>query len=130
MPRTLALTLLLLATSCSVANGSSGALANSAWQVIAIDGQKASREARLAFAGNQLSASAGCNTISGGWRVQGKRLAARQLAATEMYCAAPLVMDQEAALATLLSSLPRFDVAGDTMRLRSGGHSAELRKQR
>jgi heat shock protein HslJ len=131
MPKAIPLGLLLLAlASCSAAQGKSGALANSAWQVLEIDGQRASREARIAFAGKDLTATSGCNTMSGEWRARGKRLVVRQLLATEMYCSAPGIMEQETALATLLSSQPRFAVKDDTMRLRSGGHSAELRQVR
>jgi heat shock protein HslJ len=131
MPKAIPLSLILLAlASCSVAQGRSGALANSAWQVIEIDGQRASREARIAFAGKDLTATSGCNTMNGEWRAQGKRLVVRQLIGTKMYCLTPGLMDQEQALATLLSGQPRFAVKDDTMRLRSGGHWAELRLMR
>ena len=39
-------------------------------------------------------------------------------------------MDQERALATLLSGAPEFDVDGDVLQLRSGGHAAQLRRER
>lgn len=105
-------------------------MSNSAWQVLEIDGQRASREARIAFAGKDITATSGCNTMSGEWRARGKRLVVRQLFATEMYCSEPGMMEQETALATLLSSQPRFAFKDNTMRLRSGGHSAELRQLR
>lgn len=120
-----------LVAACAAAGGASGRLANSAWQVTSIDGKPAaSPDARLAFAGARLSANAGCNTMAGSWRTQDGRLLAGDLISTEIYCAAPSLMEQERALATLLAGAPAYRIDGDSLELRSGGHAAHLRRQR
>lgn len=116
---------------CAAANGASGKLANSAWKITAIDGKAAvSAEARLAFAGDRISASAGCNTMGGTWRYEGGRLIAGQLAMTEMYCTESRLMEQEQQLATLLAGAPQIRIDGDSAELRTGGHWAQLRRLR
>ena len=120
-----------LVAACAAAGGASGKLANSAWHVTSIDGRPAaSADAGLAFAGTRLSANAGCNTIAGSWRAKDGRLLAGNLISTEMYCAAPSLMEQERALATLLAGAPAFRIDGDSLELRTGGHSAQFHRQR
>ncbi len=56
---------------------------------------------RLTFQGGQLSANAGCNSMSGAYRISADRLVVEQLATTEMGCDAPF-MDQDRWVADLL----------------------------
>lgn len=56
---------------------------------------------RLSFQGGRLSASAGCNSMSGTYRIDGGRLILEELATTEMGCEARL-MDQDRWLAEFL----------------------------
>ena len=118
----------LLLAACAAPQDS--ALDNSAWRIARIDGKPAvSQEARLAFAGRNLSASAGCNHMGGAWRTEDGRLIARELARTEMWCENAALMNQEDALASLLSAAPVYALEGDRLVLRSGGHVAELSRQ-
>lgn len=118
----------LLLAACAAPQES--ALDNTAWRIARIDGNPAvSDEARLAFAGRNLSASAGCNHMGGAWRTDAGRLIAEQLARTEMWCENARLMDQEQALASLLSAAPEYALEGDRLVLRSGGHVAELKRQ-
>jgi len=130
MIRTALLACLLLTTT-ACATGRDSALDNSTWQIVRIDGApSASPQAELAFSDRNLSASAGCNRMNGSWRTEGQRLLTGRLAQTEMWCESPGLMAQEQSLATLLAAAPRYRLAGDRLALRSGAHSAELRRQR
>ena len=74
---------------------------------------------RVSFAGGQLGASGGCNSMGGPYRIEGGRLVVGQLAMTEMACAAVL-MDQDQWLASLLDGATvRLD--GDTLTLAKAG---------
>ena len=70
---------------------------------------------RLAFENGQLSASAGCNSMGGPYRIEGDRLVAGQLATTEMGCA-PALMEQDRWLAELLGG-STIALDGDTLTL-------------
>ena len=123
----LALPLTLVAACTSAAESRSG-LAHSAWQFTSIDGNvPVSTAARLDFRRADLSASAGCNAMVGAWRIASGRLIAGPLVQTEMFCAGP-VWSQERSLSALLAAAPNISVEGERMVLKSGGHTAELRK--
>ncbi len=66
---------------------------------------------RLSFTGDALTASAGCNTITGPARLADGRLVADRLVQTEMGCPGRLA-DQDSWLAGLLSARPRIDLDG------------------
>ena len=57
---------------------------------------------RISFRGGQVSASAGCNSMSGAYRIDSGRLVATTLAMTDMGCTAPL-MAQDQWVAELLN---------------------------
>lgn len=61
-----------------------------------------------------LSVNAGCNTIFGGYEVDGDRLVAGQLGTTEMACERDL-MDQDRWLTDVLTLGPRLALDGDTL---------------
>ena len=70
---------------------------------------------RLAFENGQLSASTGCNSMGGPYRIEGDRLVADQLATTEMACD-PALMEQDRWLADLLGGAT-IALDGDTLTL-------------
>jgi heat shock protein HslJ len=73
----------------------------------------------LTFDDKTLSASAGCNSLSGAYRIDGDRLLAEQLGGTEMGCDPPRHA-QDAWVAELLRSKPVLVNRGDTITLTSG----------
>lgn len=81
----------------------------------------------LSFEADSLSASAGCNGLSGAYAVAGNTLTAGPLAATRMYCAGR--MEQEAALGTLLQDGAAIDMDGDRLALSGAGHSLQAVRQ-
>lgn len=100
------------------------ALSGSTWRFASIDGAApVSAQTSLAF-GDRLSASAGCNSLSGPWRLEAGRVVAGPLVATRKFCAG--LMDQESAVSALLSGNPTAVVAGNQLTLSGGGHSAVL----
>lgn len=125
----LALSAMVLSACAGARTGDSGArLANTTWRFTAIDGAApVSAKAHLSFERGRLGANAGCNGMGGQWRIEGARLIAGPLVQTEMYCEGP-VWGQEQAIAALLAAAPEIRIQGDRMSLRSGGHSAELRR--
>lgn len=122
------LAVLLLLTSCGTATGPGGGAED-------VDGRtflstQASEDGvprdlvegsriSITFEGGQLSAQAGCNTMLGGYEVDGNTLVVDGLAMTEMGCPEDL-MAQDAWLAALLESGPALAVDGDTLILTGG----------
>ncbi len=70
---------------------------------------------RLTFQGGRLSANAGCNSMSGTYRISADRLVVEQLATTQMGCDAPL-MDQDRWVADLLDG-STITLDGNTLTL-------------
>lgn len=62
---------------------------------------------RLAFSGDQLTLTAGCNTMSGRYSLDGTRLVVSAMSITDMGCAKPL-MDQDSWLAGLFAKPVQF----------------------
>jgi len=74
----------------------------------------------------RLSASVGCNTMSGPVRLDGGLLALPEsLAMTEMGCE-PALLAQDQWLTTFLSSRPRYEITGDRLVLTRAGTSITL----
>jgi heat shock protein HslJ len=74
---------------------------------------------RLNFQGANLSASAGCNTIGGTYRIEGGRLVFEGAGMTEMGCD-PERHAQDDWLAQVLGSKPVLRLAGNDLTLESG----------
>ncbi|MCB2050752.1 MAG: META domain-containing protein [Novosphingobium sp.] len=122
------LALAALLAGCTVLANPSSELDGSEWRLQTLDGDElASSNARFKFTGDQLRASAGCNTMTGNWRVEDSRLLIGPLMQTEMYCAGP-TWEQEKTLGALLASAPVLsnDDKWTALTLTSRGHSAEL----
>jgi len=92
-------------------------------------GLVAGTDVRLTFQGNNISANAGCNTMSGGYTIaDGKLVATDNWATTEIGCQ-PALTAQDQWLANFLSSQPRITLNGDSMVLISGGTAMDLLDQ-
>src|SRR3954468_9276624 len=75
---------------------------------------------RLSFpTGQQLGASAGCNSISGNYAIDANVLLVNQLGTTDMACPPPL-MQQETWFTQLLSSRPTLALDGDSLTVTAG----------
>jgi len=79
----------------------------------------------VGFDGGRLSASAGCNAMSGPFTIEGTTLVTGALAMTEMACE-PALLAQEQWLSQLLSSKPTVSVEGVSLTLSGGGATALL----
>jgi len=120
----LALTLL----GCVAQAAPPNALAGSEWRFTQIDGAApASDKAMLSFSADRLGASAGCNRMSGPWRIEQGRLIAGPLMQTKMFCGGATGA-QEEGLSALLVSAPEITLKGEKLLLSSRGHSAELER--
>ena len=71
-------------------------------------------ELTMSFDGDQLSANAGCNTIAGGYTLDGGEFAGGPFAMTDMACE-PALMDQDQWLVDLLSTGPGMTLVGPTL---------------
>lgn len=80
----------------------------------------------ITFGGhNRLSARAGCNSGSGTGSVVADRLVLRGMVTTRMACA-PARMSQDAFLASLLTSRPRFRLTAHSLTLSHGSSQIRL----
>lgn len=79
---------------------------------------------RLAFAGGELRADAGCNHLGGTARLEEGRLVVEGMGGTEMGCPDEL-MKQDQWLTDFLTSRPRWNLDGDNLTL--AGKDAEIR---
>jgi len=74
----------------------------------------------ISFADGNLAANAGCNSLSGGYTIDGDILVVDQLAQTAMACEEAL-MDQETWFSELLTANPTIALDGDTLTLSGDG---------
>mgnify|MGYP003389051112 CR=1 FL=1 len=115
-------------TACSAHSEPHSRLAESAWQFVSIDdASPTSDKAQLTFETDNIGATVGCNGMGGPWRIADDRIIAGPLIQTEIYCQGP-IWAQEKAVSALLVGAPRFMLDGDTLVLKSSGHSARLRR--
>jgi heat shock protein HslJ len=127
------LTVLGSLAACSPAAGPQ--LADRAFLSIAVTDGGAPRalvagtRIRIDFNDGNLSASAGCNSMGGPFRVDGGRLITDALAMTEMGCDAERDA-QDQWLGQLLGSRPAVRLAGDELTLESGQVVVRLRDRR
>ncbi len=121
------LSLLPALPGCTAAvAGSGAAMLGTQWRLTAIDGVAPERPdgARLTFEQTRFNASAGCNAIAGDYRLEGGRMIASSVLATQMLCERP-IMRQELAVNALLAGAPQIERQGERLRLASAGHSLE-----
>jgi heat shock protein HslJ len=81
-------------------------------------------QVRIAFAGGNIAANAGCNSMSGAYTIVGDRLDVGMLAMTEMACEEPL-MAQDGWVAALLDGAT-IGLDGDTLTLAKDGVALTL----
>lgn len=74
---------------------------------------------RLTFEDGNLSAHAGCNTMFGGYRLDGEVLVVEDMGMTEMGCPGGLA-EQDTWLSGLLTARPAVGVEGDDLTLTAG----------
>ena len=80
----------------------------------------ADSQIRIAFEGGNLSANAGCNTMSGPYTIQdGELKIGAELASTQMACQ-PDLMSQDTWLAAFLKAGPAITAEGSTLSLAAG----------
>jgi heat shock protein HslJ len=94
-------------------------------ELLVIDGEEmpvvAGTTPTATFAGGDVQGSAGCNTFSGGYEIDGESLTMGPFASTRMFCEEPSgAMDQEAAYLGLLGEAESFTVDGDVLAIRAG----------
>jgi heat shock protein HslJ len=121
------LSLALVPPGCTAAvAGSGAAMVDTQWRLTAIDGEAPERPdgAQLTFEQTRFSASAGCNSIGGDYRLEGGRMISSSVVATQMYCDGK-IWNQELAVNALLAGAPQIDRQGQRLRLASAGHSLE-----
>lgn len=100
------------------------------WLVVDLNGGGVPAGApALRFAADTVSGRAGCNRISGPWRLTGARLSIGPLAATRMGCD-PARMDTETKLLGLLAAVDTlaFDAAGQASLAAPDGRRLLLRR--
>lgn len=116
--------LLLALGACMTPTDTGPSLAGTSWRFTAIDGAPPVAEQTSLEFGDRLTANAGCNGLSGTWKLEGAKLVAGPLMATRMFCEGK--MAQESAVSALLSGHPTVVLDGDRLTLTGGDHSAEL----
>ena len=124
MNRLLLLIVTLAFAACSPAGGTSGSPTTlDGHGYLSTDVQGADlvpgTQVRLAFIDGNLSAHAGCNTMGGGYAIEGDRLLTAQLSMTEMGCDEQRAR-QDAWLAGFLGAGPTLTLAETTLTLTDG----------
>ena len=73
------------------------------------------------FTADQVSGSAGCNTYSGGYTIEGTTLKIGPLASTMKACADEAVNAQEQQFLAALQAATTFDQTGNILTLKAAG---------
>lgn len=114
---------LFLVSACGV-NNSKDALNGSAWDLIFIDQTPTLKGTKLTvkFAEGQIGGSAGCNSYSGSYKVNGEKISIGPIAMTMMACVDPGVMEQEQTFLAYLQNAQSFKLnEGELLILSSYG---------
>ncbi|MDE2563732.1 MAG: META domain-containing protein [Sphingomonadales bacterium] len=115
---------------CTTAQPGHWSPAGTKWRIVGLDGAPPSEpgKAMIVFSDDRrMSASVGCNSISGGYSLEDGRLMAKSLVSSLIGCENGLA-SEESALIALLSAAPQVSHHGDRLQLDSGGHTVELEK--
>ncbi len=75
------------------------------------------------FSDGQVTGSAGCNSYSGGYTVDGQQITIGEIVQTEMACEGAGIMEQEAMFTTAMQSVETFAIEGNTLSLTHSGGS-------
>ena len=104
-------------------------LAETSWNIVAIDGEAVSGDAyRLEFGADRLSGQAGCNRLSGTYTVTGDRLTPGPIMSTRMACPEPRMGHERRAIQVLGGPLTVSYPDGDTLVLAGNGGTIRLRR--
>ena len=105
-------------------------LAGTSWIVTAINGRAApgGQNYFLNFAANTIAAKFGCNSIGGGFRLNGDHLSTTGLVQTEMACPEPAMTFERLGSGVLNSNMRIEPMGGERMRLVSEAGSIDLRR--
>lgn len=104
--------------------------AETSWSVSAVNSRPTPGGANyfVAFAGSRISARFGCNSIGGGFSVNGDHLSTTELVQTEMACPEPAMTFERLGSAVLNSNMRVERISGEAMRLVSEAGSIDLRR--
>lgn len=93
----------------------------------AVSGLVAGTEVTAVFGEDgTVSGSAGCNTYSGSYTVDGSNITIGPLVSTMMMCVDPEVMAQEAAYLAALENSATYSITGDTLELRAADGALQV----
>jgi heat shock protein HslJ len=83
------------------------------------------QEVEISFLDGRVGARGGCNSMSGGYELDGATLVVGPMAMTQMACE-PELMELDTWLSTLLSSGPTIGLEGDTLTISNDTATVEL----
>ncbi len=122
----LALPFALLAAACGSDGGDMPT--DQAWQLSEIAGSDGTMTAlttdstpTLVFEDDRAAGNASCNQYSGSFELDGSSITFGLLVSTQMFCANPGVMEQEAAYLVALQSVDTWAIDGGSLTLSAGG---------
>jgi len=102
-------------------------LENTDWWLVELNGKPAAAaprrqepHLRLSPEGKTLQGSSGCNSMRGGYQLNGDMLRFTQIATTRMACPEPY-MSQESAFLKALEATDSFEITGDILELHGDG---------
>lgn len=103
-----------------------GSLAGTKWQLVSLNGDDLADSAKteIAFDGKMISGSAGCNRLSGSYKVDDQAITFGPIAATKMACPQPW-MQIETEFFDLLASPVTYRLSATGLLLLRGGNEAE-----
>lgn len=102
----------------------SSALTGRDWMLMRLEGEEVAplsdgRRPNLRFEADRVHGFAGCNRLTGGYRIEGTGLEFAQLAMTRMACAEG--MDLEQRFSAVLERVTGYELAGDRLVLSDTG---------
>ena len=105
-------------------------LANTSWSVVSVNGKPApgGGDYFVQFSDQTLSAKFGCNSMGGGYRLNGDHLSVGNLQQTLMGCPEPSATLEREASVLLRSNIRVDKIGGERLRLVSEAGTIELRR--
>ncbi len=118
--------LLIMLTACSAVPASIDSLDGTSWELYAISKHFPIEGSTItiAFEDGHVSGSAGCNSYSGEYQVDGKRIEFGMLASTLMACVDPAMMEQETMFLQFLGNAQRFELVDGQLQIFWSDHEA------
>ena len=93
-------------------------LTGEGWRVVRLDGNPtAATPPTLAFAGDAITGTGGCNTYRAAYRITGEGVEIGPVGATKRACAEPALNQQETRFFGLLDQVTRFDLVDGRLEL-------------